>query len=134
MEQVRVAMSFFELLKLPLVFTDDGWIVDMRHGLIVPLIIRIRIRASANKLRSAARPTLPAIAGPAPSDEPTYDDDYLRKGYPEVDYPPPHLGAPHKLLVGVVPGARPLHHPPFCGLQGSWLTPLGDHSVQATVL
>ncbi len=43
MEQVRVAMSFFEFLKLPLVFTDDDWIVDMRHGLIVPLITRIRI-------------------------------------------------------------------------------------------
>src|SRR3712207_3745604 len=40
------------------------------------------LRASANRLRSAARPPLPAIAGPAPSDEPTYDDDYLRKGDP----------------------------------------------------
>ncbi len=55
MEQVRVAMSFFEFLKLPLVFTDDDWIVDMRHGLIVPLITRIRIRAFSNLAGVLAR-------------------------------------------------------------------------------
>ena len=35
------------------------------------------LRAAANRLRSAVRSALPAIAGPAPPNEPTYEDDNL---------------------------------------------------------
>src|SRR5215208_5026687 len=45
------------------------------------------LRGSANRLWLAARPTLPEVVNPAPSDEPSYDDDYLREGHPEVDDP-----------------------------------------------
>src|SRR5215208_2307566 len=72
------------------------------------------LRGSANRLWLAARPTLPAVVNPAPSDEPSYDDDYLREGHPEVDDPSFPLRTPHQLLVGVVPGIGSLHHPTFC--------------------
>jgi hypothetical protein len=36
------------------------------------------LRAAANRLRSAARSAVPLIMGPAPSNEPTYDDHLPR--------------------------------------------------------
>src|SRR5215218_2508811 len=59
--------------------------------------------------------SLPAVASPAFSVEPPYVDDHVRERHPEVDHPPHSLRAPNKLLVGVVPRARPLHHPSIRG-------------------
>src|SRR5215207_2192963 len=62
------------------------------------------LRASANRLRSAARSSFPAVAGPSFSDESPHDDDHLREGQPEVDDLLPALGTPYQLLVGILPG------------------------------
>src|SRR5918995_4846290 len=77
------------------------------------------LRGSANRLWLAARTTLPTVANPAASDEPSYDDDYLGEGHPEV-YDSPHpLGAPHQLLMSIVPGVGAFHHPTFRCLKRS---------------
>src|SRR5215216_3615744 len=52
------------------------------------------LRASANRLRSAARSSLPAVATPSFSNESPYDDDHLGEGHPEVDDSIPTLGTP----------------------------------------
>src|SRR5215218_5018301 len=92
------------------------------------------IRGSANRLWLAARTTLPTVANPAASDEPSYDDDYLREGHPEV-YDSPHpLGAPHQLLMSIVPGVGAFHHPTFRCLKRSPFALIGDHGLQATGL
>jgi hypothetical protein len=70
-----------------------------------------RLRGSADRSWLSGRTTVPAVASPPFPDEPTHDDDHLREGHPEIDYPFSPLRAPHQLLVGVVPGARPLHYP-----------------------
>src|SRR2546423_297400 len=62
-----------------------------------------RLRASANRSRSARRSSLPTVAGPDFSDESPHDDDYIGEGDPEVDPPPLTLRTPCELLVGVVP-------------------------------
>src|SRR5829696_204491 len=94
----------------------------------------VRLRASANRLRSAARSSLPAVATPSFSNESPYDDDHLGEGHPEVDDSIPTLGTPHQLLMGVVPRVRALHYPTFRRLKRRWLTFLGDCGEQATVL
>jgi hypothetical protein len=68
------------------------------------------LRASVNGLWSSRRSALPAVAHPAYPDESPDDDYHVGEGYPEVDHPPIPLGTPHKLLMGVVPGVRPLNH------------------------
>src|SRR5215211_976032 len=70
-------------------------------------LLRTRVDSSWPSERTA----FPAVADPALSDQPPYDDDHIREGNPEVHHPAPPLRAPHELLVGVVPGTRPLHHP-----------------------
>src|ERR687885_2664547 len=75
---------------------------------------KLRIRGSADRSWHSGRTTFPAVAAPAPSNEPPDDDVYLREGYPEVDLTLP-LRAPHELFAGVVPGAAPLHDPPLGG-------------------
>src|SRR5215203_1543976 len=85
-----------------------------------------RIRASANRLRSAARSSFPAVAGPSFSDESPHDDDHLREGQPEVDDLLPALGTPYQLLVGILPGVGALHDPSSGRLEGRWPSPLGD--------
>src|SRR5215203_5683874 len=92
------------------------------------------LRASADRLRSAARSSLPAVATPSFSNESPYDDDHLGEGHPEVDDSIPTLGTPHQLLMGVVPRVRALHYPTFRRLKRRWLTFLGDCGEQATVL
>src|SRR5918994_375886 len=92
-----------------------------------------RLRASADRLRSAARTALPAVVSPAPSDEPPHNDDHLREGDPEVDDSLPALSAPHQLLVSVMPGVRTFHHPTFRRLKRCRLALLRDHGEQATV-
>jgi len=92
------------------------------------------LRASATRLGSASRPTLPTVVSPAASDEPTHDDDHLGEGYPEIDDSPPALGASHQLLVGVMPGASAFDYPTFGGPKRSRLAFLGNYSEQATVL
>src|SRR5215210_3656501 len=80
-----------------------------------------RLRGSANRLWLAARTPLPTVVNPAPSDEPTHDDDYLGEGHPEVYDSPHSLGAPHKLLMSIVPGVSAFHHPTFRCLKRSRL-------------
>src|SRR5215204_2853485 len=70
-----------------------------------------RLRGCADRSWSAGRSAFPTVAYPTFPDEPAHDDDHLREGYPEIDHPPPTLCTPHKLLMGVMPGTRPLHHP-----------------------
>jgi len=70
----------------------------------------VGVRACADRSWSARRSSLPTVAAPCFPDQPPYDDDYLREGHPEIDHPPHPLRAPYKLLVGVVPRTRPLHH------------------------
>src|SRR5215218_896706 len=73
---------------------------------------RRRLRGSANRSRSLRGSSLPAVAAPALSNQPPDDDDHvLREAHPEVHHSPPPLGAPHQLLVGVLPGVGALHHP-----------------------
>src|SRR5215204_1914167 len=96
--------------------------------------VSFRLRASANRLRSAARSSLPAVATPSFSNESPYDDDHLGEGHPEVDDSIPTLGTPHQLLMGVVPRVRALHYPTFRRLKRRWLTFLGDCGEQATIL
>jgi hypothetical protein len=84
------------------------------------------LRASANRLRSAARPSLPAVADPSFSNESPYDDDHLREGQPEVDDFVPTLGTPHQLLVGILPGVGTLYDPSAGRLEGRWPSLLGD--------
>src|SRR5215210_4536060 len=79
------------------------------------------LRGSANRLWLAARTPLPTVVNPAPSDEPTHDDDYLGEGHPEVYDSPHSLGAPHKLLMSIVPGVSAFHHPTFRCLKRSRL-------------
>src|SRR5829696_2167969 len=86
----------------------------------------VRLRASANRLRSAARSSFPAVAGPSFSDESPHDDDHLREGQPEVDDLLPALGTPYQLLVGILPGVGALHDPSSGRLEGRWPSPLGD--------
>src|SRR5215210_8631621 len=76
------------------------------------------LRASANRLRSAERSSLPAVANPSFSNESPYDDDHLREGQPEGDDSPPTLGTPHQLLVGILPGVGTLYDPSAGRLQG----------------
>src|SRR5215213_11213432 len=59
---------------------------------------------------------------------------HVGEGYPEVNHPPIPLGTPHKLLMGVVPGVRPLNHPPQTGRERGSLALLGDHPHQAPLL
>src|SRR5215208_2939592 len=78
----------------------------------------------------AARSALPAGASPGFSYEPPHDDDHIGKRDPEIDDPPLSLGAPHQLLVGVMPRAGAFYHPPFGGCHGSWLALLGNLGSQ----
>src|SRR5215210_6013284 len=75
----------------------------------------VYLRGSASRLRSAARSAFPSVVSPAAADEPAYGNDNPGEGKPEVDHPPHPLRAPHKLLVGIGPRARPLYHPPIRG-------------------
>lgn len=86
------------------------------------------LRASANRSWPAGRATFPAVAGPGFSDELSYYYDHVREGYPEVNDRCPPLGAPCKLLVGVVPGIGTFYHPPHSGLQRGRLAFLRDRA------
>ena len=55
------------------------------------------LRACADRSWPARRPGLPAIAAPRLPDQPSYDDDHLGEGYPEVDHSIPTLGTPQKM-------------------------------------
>jgi hypothetical protein len=92
------------------------------------------LRVSANRLRSATRSSLPAVATPSFANESPYDDDHLRESHPEVDDPLPTLRTPHQLLVSVVPRVRALHYPTFGCLKRSQLAFLRDHGKQAAIL
>src|SRR5215208_1336870 len=70
------------------------------------------LRGRADRSWSASRPPLPTVAHPTLSDQPPHCDHHHRERHPEIDDPPHPLGAPHQLLVGVVPRGCPLHHPP----------------------
>src|SRR5829696_9584363 len=93
-----------------------------------------QLRGSADRSWLSGRTTFPAVASPALPDEPTHDDDHLRESHPEVDHPSSPLRAPHQLLVGVVPGARPLHYPALRCLKWGWLSLLRDLGEQSTLL
>src|SRR5215212_6643706 len=92
------------------------------------------LRGRANRSRSAGGSGLPAVTSPGFSDEPPDDDDHLRKRDPEVDHPPPPFGAPDQLLVGVMPGVRPLHDPAQTGSERGGLALLRDHPDQLPFL
>src|SRR5918994_3536499 len=92
------------------------------------------LRGSADRSWLSGRTTFPAVASPALPDEPPDDDDHLREGYPEVDHPSSPLRAPHQLLVGVVPRARPLHYPALRCLKRGWLSLLRDLCEQSMLL
>ena len=62
------------------------------------------------------------------------DDGYVGESDPEVDDPPLPLGAPHQLLVGVVPEVGTLHDPPHPSSQRDRLALLPDHADQAAIL
>jgi hypothetical protein len=82
------------------------------------------LRASGiNRSWSARRSALPAVATPAFPDEAPHDDHHLRESHPKVDHPPLALGAPHQLLVGVVPGTAPLA-PSTCARLAHSRTPI----------
>src|SRR5918994_2195332 len=85
------------------------------------------LRASANRLWSTARPTLPTVVSPAASDEPPHDDDHFRESNPEIDDLTPALGAPYQLLMSVMLGASAFDYPTSCGGQRRRLVFLGDH-------
>jgi len=63
-----------------------------------------QVRACANRSWSAIRSALPTVVNPRFSDEPPHDDDRVRQGDPEVYDSLFPLGAPHELLVRVLPG------------------------------
>src|SRR5215204_7376538 len=93
-----------------------------------------QLRGSADRSWLSGRTTFPAVAAPALPDEPSYDDDHLGEGHPEVDHPSSPLRAPNQFFVGVVPRTRPLHHPPIGGPERCWLALLGDLSEQPPIL
>lgn len=69
--------------------------------------------------RSASWSRLPAVAGPRLAHQPCGDDDHGGVSQPERHHGGPPFGTPHKLLVRVGPGVRPLHDPallPSAGL------------------
>src|ERR671911_1383485 len=103
---------------------------EISSSLHVYTLMHLRLRASANRLRSAARSSLPTIATPSFSNEFSYDDDHLGEGNPEVDHPSFPLRTPHQLLMGVVPRVRALHSPTFRRLKRRRLAFLGDHGEQ----
>src|SRR5215203_3462374 len=71
------------------------------------------LRACADRSWLSRRSAFPTVAAPCFPDQSPDCDDHLRERHPEVDHPPHPLRAPEELLVGVVPRARPLHHPPL---------------------
>jgi hypothetical protein len=71
---------------------------------------------------------------PAAPDEPPHDDDHLGESNPEIDDSRLPLGAPHQLLVSVMPGAGAFDYPTSCGGQRSRLAFLGDHGEKVAVL
>ena len=92
------------------------------------------LRGSADRSRTSGRTIFPAVASPALPDEPTHDDDHLGEGHPKVDHPSSPLRAPHQLLVGVVPGTRPLYHPALRCLKWGRLPLSRDLCEQSTFL
>src|ERR671916_2816720 len=78
-----------------------------------------KLRACANRSWSTAGSPLPTEANPGFSDEPAQHDDHLGGGDPQGDDAPPAFGAPHQLLVGVVPRVGAFHHPTFPDLHMS---------------
>src|SRR5215207_3128453 len=99
-----------------------------------PESIRIcSLRGSADRSRPSGRPTLPSVAFPSFSDESPDDNHHLGERHPEVHHSPHTLRAPKELLVGVVPRARPLHHPPPRGPERRRLALPRDLPPQAQV-
>src|SRR5215204_4920230 len=98
-----------------------------------PADVASRFRGRANRSWSTRRAAFPMITSPRFSDEPTHDDDHVGEGHPEVYNPPFPLGAPHQLLVGVLPGVGALHHPTVCGPKRGRLPLLGDHADQVAL-
>src|SRR5215217_5037150 len=78
-----------------------------------PSTTRRRLRACANRLWATVGSAIPTVVDPCFSDEPTHYYDHLGEGNPEVDDPPPALGAPRQILMGVVPGVGAFNHPTF---------------------
>src|ERR687898_1079054 len=91
-----------------------------------------RLRASASRLWSARRSSLPAVVGPAPPDEPSHGYDHPGECEPKVDDSILPLGTPHQLLVRVGPRIRAFYHPTLRCCQRSRLAFLGDHGDKAT--
>src|ERR671911_173367 len=78
---------------------------------------------------------LPAVASPGFPDQPAYYDDHVGERDPEVVDLILPLGAPHQLLVGVVPrGVGSFHHPAQSGRQRSRQALPGYHAHQAPTL
>src|SRR5215210_77437 len=92
-----------------------------------------RLRGCADRSWPSGRTTFPTIASPSLPDEPPDDDDHIREGHPKVHHPSLPLRAPHELLVGVVPGAGPLHDPPLGGTKLGRLALWGDLGAQTTL-
>ena len=88
------------------------------------------LRGCADRSWSAGRSTLPTVAHPALSDQPPHYDDHLGERHPEIDHTTPALRTPHQLLVRVVPGTRPLNHPPLRGCQRGRNVLAGDLADQ----
>src|SRR5215207_5844981 len=74
------------------------------------------------------------IETPCFSEEPSYKDDYVGEGDPEIDDAPLALGTPEELLVGVVPGVGLFDDSPHPGFKRGGLAFLGDHADQVTAL
>src|SRR5918995_5538179 len=75
---------------------------------------------------------LPAVAAPGLPDQPAHYDDHVGVRDPEVDDLILPLGAPHQLLVGVVPRrVGSFHHPAQAGRERSRQALPGYHAHQA---
>jgi hypothetical protein len=81
----------------------------------------MRLRNCDNRLWSAGRSALPAVAGPAVPDLSPDDDDHLGDGRPEVDDRSSPLDTPHKLPAGFVPRVGAFYDPSFRDAEGGGL-------------
>ncbi len=90
---------YFFLMAMP----RERRSVSIRASIKAPNQLDGGLKACADRSWSARRSGLPTVAAPAFSDQSPHDDDHLREGHPEIDYPPPTLRTSHQLPAGVVP-------------------------------
>ena len=95
---------------------------------------QLTLRACANSSWAAIRSSLPTVVPPRFSDEPSHDDDRVGEGDPEVDHSPYPLGAPHELLVRVLPGIGSFYDPAVRRPERCRLTLLADHALKPAFL